>query len=131
MQAVAGIVVVAFGIALITLAAFLFLARVRAERFLRGFASSAFTHVLEQAVRLLAGAALVAYAPSMRAPRAFRVLGWLLVGSSAVLLLLPWRWHQRFGEWAIPLAIRYMRLYALGALALGAAVLYGALPLEG
>ncbi len=47
--------------------------------------------------------------------------------TTAGLLLVPSYWHHRFGEWAIPLAIKYMKLYALGAFALGAFILYGVL----
>ena len=52
---------------------------------------------------------------------------WLIV-TAVGLLLVPWRWHHRFGEWAIPLAIRHIKLLALGAFALGAFVLYGVVP---
>jgi len=44
--------------------------------------------------------------------------------TAGALLLTPWRWHHRFGEWAVPLAIRYVKLLALGAFALGAFILY-------
>ena len=45
--------------------------------------------------------------------------------TAAGLLLIPWQWHHKFGKWAIPLAIRHLKVYALGAFALGTLILYG------
>jgi hypothetical protein len=122
----AGAVVVACGLFLLAFAVAMLTARAASERFLRKFASSARAHYAEQTLRLVAGAAFVLFASEMRYPLVFQVFGWILVVTAAVLMLLPWRWHQRFGAWAIPLAIRHMRLYAVGALALGGFVLWAA-----
>ena len=96
-----------------------------AERFLTSFASSARAHYTEQVSRLLVGAAMVNFARLMWYPNVFKLFGWLLVVTAAGLLLIPWKWHHEFGKWAIPLAIRHLRLFALGASTLGAFVLYG------
>jgi hypothetical protein len=48
-------------------------------------------------------------------PDLFKVFGWILVMTTVGLLLIPWQWHHRFGKWAIPFAIRHLRLFALGA----------------
>ena len=58
-------------------------------------------------------------------PDLFKVFGWLIIVTSVGLLLIPWQWHHKFGKWAIPLAIRHLKLYALGASALGTLILYG------
>ena len=121
----AGIVVVALGGWLVCLAAAILVTPARAERFLTGFASSARAHYTEQALRLIAGLAMILFAPEMRFSNLFMAFGWLLALTAAGLLLIPWYWHRRFGEWAIPLAIKYMKLYALCAFALGAFILYG------
>ncbi len=63
----------------------------------------------------------------MRFSELFRMFGWLIVLTTSGLLLIPWRWHHRFGKWAIPLAIRHIKLYALGAFVLGTFILYSAL----
>ena len=57
----------------------------------------------------------------------FSFFGWLIVGTTVGLLLIPWQWHHKFGEWAIPLAIRHLKLYAIGAFALGMFILYAVL----
>ena len=120
-----GVVVVGFCLFLIGLAAVIATTPSLAERFLRSFASSALAHYTEQALRLLVGAAIVNFASSMWYPELFKLFGWLLVVTAAGLLLIPWQWHQQFGSWVMPPVIRRMRLFALGAAALGAFILYG------
>jgi hypothetical protein len=119
-----GVVVVGFGLFLIGLAALIIAIPSRAEGFLRGFASSAVTHYAEQGLRLVVGAAIVGFAGSMRYPKLFNVFGWLIIVSTAGLLLIPWRWHNKFGTLVMPSVFRRMRLFALGACALGAFILY-------
>jgi hypothetical protein len=125
MSIVAAVVVVAFGLLLIGFTGVVFAKPAMAEAFLMRFASSARTHYVEQVVRLLIGAALVVLSPTMWQPNVFWLLGWAVVVSSAVLLCFPWQWHHRMGDRLLPLLIRYLRLYAAGALALGALLLYG------
>ncbi len=55
--------------------------------------------VIEQGLRILAGAALIVRAPESRLPLAFAVAGWILVATSAVILIAPIRWHGTFGTW--------------------------------
>ena len=125
MMYVVGGVVVVSALWLVGLAVAIFVAPSRAERFLTGFASSARAHYTEQVLRLIAGGAMIVFSPEMRFPEPFLIFGWLLTVTSACLLLVPWKWHQRFGEWAIPLAVRYMKLYGVGAFALGGLIIYG------
>ena len=129
MSVVAAVVVVAFGLSLIAFTSVAFAKPAIAERFLSAFASSARTHYVEQVVRLLVGAALVVFSPTMWQPKMFWLFGWAIVVSSAVLLCLPWQWHHRLGERfrILPLLVRHLRLYAVGTCALGALLLYGVL----
>jgi uncharacterized protein YjeT (DUF2065 family) len=120
-----GIVVVGFCLFLIGLAAVIATTPSLAERFLRSFASSAPAHYTEQGLRLLVGTAIVNFASSMWYPELFKLFGWLLVVTAVGLLLIPWQWHQEFGTRVMPLVIRRLRLFALGAAALGAFILYG------
>lgn len=124
LSVLSGVVVVAFGLFLIGLAALIYTTPLHAERFLRGFASSALTHYTEQGIRLVVGAAMVTFASSMRYPELFALFGWLIIASTAGLLLIPWQWHNRFANLVMPPVFRRMRLFALGAFALGAFILY-------
>lgn len=68
------------------------------------------------ALRIVVGVALVLTAPRMRFPEAFGIFGWLLIGTSLVPCLVPWRLHQRFGAWSLPLVTNRLAILALGAL---------------
>ncbi len=125
MLAVAAIVVVAFGFVLIAFAGVVFARPAVAERLLKPFASSARAHYVEQAFRLLVGAALVVRSPAMWQPKIFWLVGWVIVVSSAALICVPWQWHHRFGERIRPMFSRYLWVYAVGAFAFGALLLYG------
>jgi hypothetical protein len=122
------VVVAGFGISLMVLAVSIVVTPARAERFLRGFASSALTHYAEQAIRLVVGLAIVGCAGSMRYPDLFRLFGWIIIASTTVLLLMPWQWHHRFATAVMPPVFKRRRWFALGAFALGALVLYSVLP---
>jgi hypothetical protein len=89
MTLVAGVVVVACGIFLIALTGVVFAKPALAERFFTSFASSARTHYVEQALRLLIGASLVVLSPAMWQTNMFRLVGWAIVVSSAALILIP------------------------------------------
>jgi hypothetical protein len=125
MSVLAGIVVVACGLFLIGVTGIVFAKPALAERFLMSFASSARAHYVEQACRLLVGASLVVLAPAMWQTNMFRLIGWAIVVSSLGLILIPWRWHHRFGERVLPMLVRHMKLYAVGLFAFGALLLYG------
>lgn len=125
-EAVASVIVVLAAIYLIGLAATTFFAPACAARFLNGFAGSARVHVFEMVIRLIVGCSLLVYAPYMLYPDAFKILGWALVISSAILLLLPWRWHQRFAQRVVPPITRRVWLVGIVALPLGGVILFAA-----
>ncbi len=124
---VAGFVVIAFGVYLLGLLAISITNKRAVDRYLGGFASSARLHVLEQFVRITVGSALILFSGSMRHVVFFRWFGWVLVWTSVVLLLIPWKQHQRFARKVVPLALRYRFVYMGGAAALGAWILWSAL----
>ena len=125
MTVLSGSLVIAFGVFLTALAALSAVKPQLAERFLKSFASSARAHYFEQVLRLIAGGALVIFAPSMWYSSLFELFGWLIVVTAAALLVTPWQWHQKLGTWMIPLVIRHIRIFALGAFALGMLLFYG------
>jgi hypothetical protein len=125
MSLLASIVVVAFGLFLIGLTGVIFARPRLAERFLLSFASSARTHYVEQAFRLLFGASLVVRSPVMWQTDVFWLIGWAIVVSSIGLLLIPWRWHHRFGARVLPMIVRHRKLYSVGLFAFGVLLLYG------
>ena len=125
MSVVAAVVVVVFGFSLITFTGVAFAKPAIAERFLMAFASSARAHYVEQVFRLVIGAALVVLSPTMWQSKMFWLVGWAIVVSSTALMCVPWQWHHRLGERVLPMLVRHLRLYAVGAFAFGALLLYG------
>lgn len=97
----------------------------RARRLLLGFARTPARHYAELAVRGIVGAAFILSAPLMSASAAASLFGWLLLATTAGLLLMPWRWHRGFAERAVPQALRWLPLLGLGSMALGSLVLMG------
>ena len=98
-----------------------------ASRFLRAHAGSGPLHYLELGIRIALGLAFVQHAPAMWLPAVFTGFGWLLVATSAALLLVPWRWHRRFAERTVPQALKFLPLIGVSSLLLGGFVLLAAL----
>lgn len=117
-------VVVAVALYMLTLGAASLFAPGRASRFLLGFAGSPSVHFLELSLRLIAGAALVLYAPHMRFSTAFELIGWVLLSTTACLLLVPWRWHRAFSQRMVPRATRFIALIGVTSLSFGGLVLF-------
>jgi hypothetical protein len=85
MEVLSGMLVAAFGIFLIGLAVLSAIKPQLAERFLGSFASSARAHYTEQALRLIAGGALVSFAHAMWYPDLFKLFGWLIVVTATLV----------------------------------------------
>lgn len=97
-------------------------ALVRPERtryFLEGFAGSARIHFTELVLRVVTGGALVLSAPRLAFSQALTIFGWVLIGSSLALALVPWRLHRRFAAWSVPQATQYMPLIGVTSIAGG------------
>lgn len=116
-------IVVATGTFLAALGGAALLAPSHASRFLLGFAASPSRHYAELGVRFLTGGAFVLAAPYLPLPAAFTLFGWVLIATTAGLLLIPWRWHHRFAQRAVPLALRVLPVLGASSIALGAVVL--------
>ena len=113
------ILVLLTGLYLVSLAGLLLLSPTRGKYFLGGFAGSAFTHYLEILLRFIAGGAILLYAPQMLFSDFFVILGWILALTTVGLLAVPWRWHQRFAQWAVPYATRRLWLVAVASFVFG------------
>lgn len=112
---VASFVVLLSACYLIVLASVAVAFPVKAKAFLGGFASTRSLHYLELAMRLLAGGALVIRSPLMAASSLIEVIGWVLIITTCVMLLVPWKWHQQFAAWSVPQATKRLPLLAVGS----------------
>ena len=124
MEVVAGIITTLFGLSLITLLIVTLLKKEFAITFLSSFASSAKAHYIEQLLRLIAGLGLLIYSDNMLFPDLFGIFGWVLIATSASLIIMPWKWHNKFGKRAIPFVIRNLVLYAVSASIMGLVIMY-------
>jgi hypothetical protein len=117
---------VLFAVALFFLAlGLLALARPRvAKRFLLGFAKSASKHYLELSLRLIAGGAMLAAVPHSAQPLGLTVFGWLLIGTTLVMALVPWRTHRRFAETSVPHALRFLPMIGVSSFVLSGWLLW-------
>ena len=122
-EALAFAVVLLSGLYFLALGSASLLRPAQASRYLLGFATSAGAHFAELAVRFLVGAALVIESPRMLFSAAFHLFGWLLLVTTAALLLVPWRWHRRFAQQAVPRALRFIPLIGVTSLLLGILIL--------
>jgi len=116
-------IVFAVGSYLLALGIFALVRPETAKRFLGGHATTRCVHFTELALRMLAGTALVLSAPRMAASSAFLAFGWILIGTSLILAIVPWRLHQRFAAWSVPQATQHMPLIGIGSVGGGLAVI--------
>ena len=112
------------GLFFITLGLAAWLVPARVGRFLLAFARSPGVHYAELAIRLLVGSAFILAAPASAFPRGFHFFGLLLIGTTAVMLLVPWHWHRRFTQRAVPPALRLLPLMGLVSTAAGGLALW-------
>jgi hypothetical protein len=120
----ASLVLFTSGVLLIASAATAYIRPALAKRVLMSFASSARAHYLEQGLRLVLGGSIVVLSPGMWQATAFTILGWSIVLSSVVLMILPWRAHRRLAEHMLPPLARHLRLFAFAVFVFGALLLF-------
>lgn len=127
LEMIALIAIVLAALYLLVLAKVSLFTPAKASEFLLGHAASARLHYLELGIRMVLGAAFVIRARLMVFPEVFIIFGWVLIGTTVCLFLIPWQWHRRFTLKAVPNALRHLKLVAISALALGGFILFCAL----
>ena len=127
LEVAATVVVWAACVYLVALGALLLVSPAHGRRFLAGFAQTVLAHYLELGVRMLIGAAFIVHAPRMAAATPFVVLGWVLIGTSLALALMPWRWHARIAQRSVAMATRFTLPLGLASIAMGAGLAFAVL----
>jgi uncharacterized protein YjeT (DUF2065 family) len=120
----AGVVVVLAGLYFVGFGVLAVVVPSATAGYLRGFAGSVRLHVLELVTRFVVGAAFVEYASEMLFGGTFHMFGWVLVITTVALAILPWRWHQRFAQTAVPAALRYLPIIGIAAVLAGGIVVW-------
>jgi len=119
LYAVTFAIILLVGVYFVTLGAMSLFAPAKAKKFLLGFAGSAFKHYLELSLRLIVGGSLLVQAPHLIYSDVFTFFGWILIATTVCLLLIPWKWHHRFAEKAVPMALGYLPIIGVASLLLG------------
>jgi uncharacterized protein YjeT (DUF2065 family) len=122
----AGAVVVLAAFYLLGFGALAVVVPARASVYLHGFARSAGVHVLELVARVGVGAAFLRYSSHMEFSGVFQFFGLILIITTLVLAVLPWRWHQRFAQTSVPAARPYLREIGIMSIAAGVFVFWAA-----
>lgn len=117
------IVVLLWGAFLVGLGVTTFIKPDTAKAFLLAFAQTRAKHFVEMAIRMIIGASMIVQAANVEFPLVFAIFGWILVGTTAVMVLIPWRWHKAFADKTVPNAVRYIALMGIVSLALGIAII--------
>lgn len=120
------VVVLCAGLFLLVLGLACLLRPGQAARFLAAFASTPAKHALELILRLIAGAAFVAAAPSMAWPAAFAILGWVLIATTVALALVPWKVHRALAGRVVPRKVAHLRMLGIASLAAAGVILASA-----
>jgi len=91
---------------------------------LLGFANTVLKHYAELFARVLVGGSLLLIARDSAYATALSAFGWLLIGTTAVMALAPWRVHHRFAQSAVPKALRFLPFIGITSLVIGALLLW-------
>ncbi|GGD54108.1 hypothetical protein [Muriicola marianensis] len=128
MDLAAQIVTAFFGLFLIAVGFMMLVSPTLVWRILSKAGSTPLINYGELILRMIPAAGLILCAPESRFPVIFEWLGWFMLGTSAVLILLPRRWHHAYAKkCAALLPPPAIRLLTPLSFAFGGFVLYALL----
>ena len=113
------------GLWLMGLSLFMLAAPRQALKALAAMGGTPTVHFGEMAVRAAVGAALVVAATASRFPLVIALIGWFLIASAGVLVVLPRQWHAAYSTWwAQRIPITAVRLFAPLSLVAGGVLIW-------
>jgi hypothetical protein len=122
---VAQCIVVLFGLFIISIGVMMLFYPLKALATLAKAGSTNLINYGEITVRLIPAIALVICAPESGFPETLKLFGWFMIGTSAVLYLVPRRIHHAFSmKWVKILTSLHVRLIAPLAFLFGGAIIY-------
>lgn len=128
MTLLAHILVVLFGVFLITVGVLMLLTPNRIWKVLNKAASSPLIHFGELSIRLIPAIGLILYASHSKFPDILLILGWFMLATSIILMLLPRAWHYTYAQKCATILSPYtIRLIAPLSFAFGGFILYACL----
>ena len=125
MSLIAQILVIISAVWLIGVSVFMFALPEIALRYLGKFASTNLINYTEITLRMIAGIAFVLFAPDSKFPLILESFGWILVVTSAILYLVPRKWHSAYAVyWSEKLTPLMLRIVSPISLAAGIFLIY-------
>ncbi|MEM5516802.1 hypothetical protein WNY37_07560 [Henriciella sp. AS95] len=95
----------------------------KARVFFSHFASSPRLNFIEAGLRALVGLAFILAGPDTAAPTMSVWVGGFLL-ASAIIMAVAYRLHRLYAVWAVPFAMRFVRLMGAGAVLLSVWVVW-------
>ena len=127
MTLVSQAIVILAAIWLIGVSIFMFAMPQIALKYLAKFASTNMINYGEITLRMIAGVAFVQFAPHSKFPLSFQSFGWILIVTSAILYLVPRKWHSAYAVyWSDNLTPLMVRLVSPLSLVAGVFLIYAA-----
>jgi len=122
---IAKFVVFLFGLFLIFSGILMFLKPKTARQILNKAASNNTINYAEISLRLIPAIALIIYANHSKYPEILKLLGWFMVLTSAVLFLIPRKWHYKYSQiWTGIIKPIYFQIISPFSILFGALIIY-------
>ncbi len=125
-NAVAQIVVLLFGIAVVVLSVWAMFVPERLRLLVRAITYQTWGYYVAATVRVLLGLALIFAAPGSRFPVVFQFVGWLTIFAAVGLLIIGQDRLRKLVEWFDRLSNTIYRTWLVIALVFGLFLIYGA-----
>ena len=117
--------VILFGMFIICVGFLMLFAPVKARETLRKAGSTNFINYAEITIRMIPAIGLILYADYSKYPEVFKVFGWLMLGTSFILYIVPRKLHNKFSlKSADILKPLYFQLLSPFAFILGTVIIY-------
>ncbi|NNE03051.1 MAG: hypothetical protein HKN52_07785 [Eudoraea sp.] len=128
MIAIAKYIIILFGLFLITVGFLMLLAPKKAREIIKKAGSTPLINFGELTIRMIPAIAMIAYASLSKYPEFFKLLGWFMVITSVLLLLIPRKYHHSYALWCASfLTPIYIRSIAPFSFLFGYFMLYSVL----
>lgn len=125
MTQIAQILVIFFGVFLVSVGFLMLFKPKKAWVYLRKAGSTNLINYTEITVRMIPAGAMVLYAEHSKYPVILELFGWFMIATSLVLYAVPRRLHHAYALWcADMLTPAYLRILSPFSMLFGAAVIY-------
>jgi len=121
-------IVICFGLFLIGVGFLMLLDPKKARKILKKAGSTPLINFGELTIRMIPAAAMILYADLSKYPEFFKLLGWFMLVTSVLLLLVPRKYHHGYALWCASfLSPIYIRSIAPFSFLFGFFMLYAVL----